>query len=114
MFNPSGNNEQRRDPRISSEFPVRISIGSQITVQGYLKDLSLNSAFIRIKNNIFVKAGDDLGFAIQASPDDADALVEGTARISRIVPGEGLAIYFSKMSDNSLKNLKKLLSKPTA
>jgi len=112
MFNPTGNNDQRRDPRVNSEFPVRISIGSQITVQGYLKDLSLNSAFIRIKNNIFLKTGDELGFAIQASPEDTDALVEGVARISRIVPGEGLAIYFAKIDDNSLKHLKKLLSKP--
>ena len=111
MFNPTENREQRRDPRVNLEFSVRISVGSQITVQGYLKDLSLNSAFITIKNNIFLKTGDEVGFVIQSSPQDAEILMEGLARISRIVPGEGFAIYFSNMDDSSLKNLKKFLQK---
>lgn len=111
MINPIDNKEQRRDPRVISEFPVMISVGSQITVQGHLKDLSLNSAFIKIKNNIFLKSGDEVGFAIQSSPSDADALIEGLACISRIVPGEGFAIYFSKIDEASLKYLKKLLPK---
>lgn len=111
MINPIDNREQRRDPRVISEFPVRISVGTQITVQGQLRDLSLNSAFIRIKNNIFLNTGDEVGFAIQSSPDDVDTLMQGVARISRIVPGEGFAIYFSKMDENSIKCLKKLLQK---
>jgi hypothetical protein len=111
MYNPLGNNEQRRDPRVSLEFPVKISVGTQITVQGQLKDLSLNSAFIKIKNSIFLNSGDEVGFAIFSSPEDEEPIVEGTACISRFVPGEGFAIYFSKMNDDSLKNLKKLLPK---
>ncbi|MBF0503878.1 MAG: PilZ domain-containing protein [Candidatus Omnitrophica bacterium] len=111
MFNPIENYEQRKDPRVSLEFPVRISVGSQITVQGHLKDLSLNSAFIKIKNNIFLKTGDEVGFAILSSPNDTDALMQGSAHISRFVPGEGFAIYFSKMDDASQKYLKKLLPK---
>ena len=99
------------DPRTSLEFPVRISVGSQITVQGQLKDLSLNSAFIKIKSTVFLKAGDEVGFAIQTSPDEEEASIQGLARISRFVPGEGFAIYFSKMDDDSLKCLKKFLPK---
>ena len=110
MFNPIENNEQRRDTRVSLEFPVKISVGSQITVQGHLKDLSLNSAFIRIKSSVFLKSGDEVGFAIQTSPDE-EPVIQGLARISRFVPGEGFAIYFSKMDDSSLKYLKKLLPK---
>jgi len=111
MINPMGNNEQRRDPRVNSEFPVKISVGSQITVQGQLRDLSLNSAFIKIKNNIFLNTGDEVGFAIQSSPEDDTIIMQGSACLSRIVPGEGFAIYFSKMDDESLKYLKKLLPK---
>ena len=106
-----GSNEQRRDQRVSLEFPIKISVGSQITVQGQLKDLSLNSAFIKIKNNIFINTGDEVGFTIQAEPDDDTIVMQGSACISRIVPGEGFAIYFSKMDDDSLKYLKKLLPK---
>ena len=111
MVNPMGSNEQRSNPRVSSELPVKISVGSQLTVQGYLRDLSLNSAFIRIKNNIFLSTGDEVGFSIQPSAEDETIVMQGSACISRIVPGEGFAIYFSKLDDDSLKYLKKLLPK---
>ena len=55
MSNQMGSNDQRGQPRVSIEFPATISIGSQLSVKGQLKDLSLNSAFIRIKNSIFLK-----------------------------------------------------------
>lgn len=108
MLNPIGSNDQRGQPRVSVEFPATISVGSQLTVNGQLKDLSLNSAFIRIKNSIFLNINDEIGFTIQCSANDAD-LVQGLARISRMVPGEGLVIYFTKIDDTSLKNIKKFL-----
>ena len=89
--------------------PARISIGSQLTLNGQLKDLSLKSAFIRIKNNVYFQLNDEVGFAIQRSIDNVEDVIEGVARISRISVGEGLAIYFTRMEESSLKRLKDLL-----
>jgi len=110
MANPVWNNDQRGQPRVNVEFPATISVGSQLTVKGYLKDLSMSSAFIRIKNNIYLNTNDEIGFTIQFSPKDDD-LIEGMARISRMVPGEGFVVYFTKIDDNSLKHIKKLILK---
>jgi len=109
MAYPMGSKEQRKDLRVNSDLPARISIGSQLTVQGRLKDLSLTSAFITIKSSIFLKTGDVVGFAIQASSNNADDLIEGLASVFRIVAGEGLAVYFTKMDESSSDRLKKIL-----
>ncbi len=111
MANQIGNNDQRGQPRISVEFPATISVGSQLTVKGQLKDLSLNSAFVRIKNNIYLNINDEVGITIQCSPDDENEVIQGVARISRIVPGEGFAVYFTNIDEDSLKCVKKLLQK---
>jgi hypothetical protein len=103
--------EQRSQPRVTVEFPVTVSVGSQITVKGMLKDLSLSSAFIRIKNNIYVSINDEIGIVIQLTSSEETDLIQGTARISRMVPGEGFAVYFTKIDDDSMKNIKKILQK---
>ena len=105
------NNDQRGQPRVNVEFPATISVGSQLTVKGQVKDLSANSAFITIKHNIYLQINDEIGIAIQCSPDDDTQVIQGLARISRIVPGEGFAVYFTKINDNSLKYIKKYLQK---
>lgn len=110
MSIPENVNNQRRDSRVSSELPASISIGSQLTLQGQLKDLSLKSAFIRIKHSVYVQLNDEIGFAIQASLGKVEDVIEGKARISRIAGGEGLAIYFTQMEEVSLKRLKELLN----
>jgi hypothetical protein len=104
-------NDQRGQPRVSVDFPATISIGSQLTVKGQMRDLSLNSAFIRIKNIIYLNINDEIGLAVQSSSEDATLLITGQARISRIVPGEGFAVYFTKIDENSVKQIKKLLQK---
>ena len=106
-----GTHDKRSQQRVELEIPVAISVGTQITIKGQLKDLSVNSAFITIKNNIYLNVNDEIGIAIQSSPDDASVLIQGSARISRIVPGEGFAVYFTKLDDDSLKCIKKLLLK---
>jgi len=112
MTNQFPINDQRGQPRVNVEFPATISVGSQISVKGQLKDLSLNSAFVRIKNNIYLNINDEVGITIQLpSNDDTVIEVQGSARISRMVPGEGFAVYFTKMDDDSLKLIKKLLQK---
>ena len=112
MEDEIGNNDQRSQVRVSVEFPATISVGSQLTVKGQLKDLSLSSAFIRIKNNLYLDINDEVGIVIQCSEDDEnEQLIQGMARISRIVPGEGFAVYFTKIDEDSLKYIKKLLPK---
>ena len=101
--------DQRQELRITSELPATVSIGSQVTLQGQLKDLSLKSAFIRLKTSIFLQPQDEIVVAIQRSSSSVDDVIQGLARISRIVAGEGLAIYFTKMDDTSLVRLKELL-----
>lgn len=103
-----GSNDQRGQPRVNVEFPATVSVGSQLTVKGQVKDLSLNSAFIRIKNNLYLSVNDEVGIVIQCSSNEADH-IQGLARISRMVPGEGFVVYFTKIDDNSLKQIKKLV-----
>jgi len=109
-FQP-GSNDQRGQPRVSLELPATISVGSQISIKGHLKDLSLSSAFIRIKNSIYLNVNDEIGITIQCSPNDASELIQGVAHISRIVPGEGFAVYFTKIDEDSIKLIKKFLEK---
>jgi len=103
------NNDQRGQPRVNVELPATISVGSQLTVKGQIKDLSLNSAFITIKQNIYLDINDEIGIAIQCSPDDDTQVIQGLARISRMVPGEGFAVYFTKIDEDSIKHIKKIL-----
>ncbi len=109
MTYPGGPKDLRRDARVSSELPVTISIGTQFSLQGFLKDLSQKSAFIRIRHSVFIQTNDDVGFTIQSSATDPDEVIQGTARVSRIVPGEGFAIYFLKLDDASMTRLRKLV-----
>lgn len=111
MTNQMGNNDQRGQPRVSVEFPATISVGSQLTIKGNLKDLSLNSAFIRIKNSIYLNINDEVGVTIHCPSADSTIQIQGMARISRMVPGEGFVVYFTKIDDESLKHIKKLLQK---
>jgi hypothetical protein len=109
MAYPLKTNEQRQETRIGVELPARVSIGSQLTMQGYLKDLSLKSAFIAMKSKLYLQPNDEIGFAIYRSADDDTDFIQGIGRISRIVVGEGLAIYFTKLDEASTGRLKELL-----
>lgn len=110
MAYPTGSKEQRKDLRVNSELPATISVGSQLTVQGKLKDLSLTSAFISIKSSIFLQNNDEVGFTIQCSGDAQD-LIEGSGYVSRLVPGEGLVVFFTKMDKDSSERLKKIVAR---
>ena len=114
MVNQMGSNDQRGQPRVMLDLPATISVGSQLSVKGQLKDLSLNSAFIKIKNSIYLNVNDEIGISIQCSADDAGVQIQGMARISRIVPGEGFAVYFTQLDDESMNCIKKLFQKTPA
>ncbi len=102
-------NEQRQESRVGLELPAQISVGSQLTIQGKLKDISEKSAFIIMKSSVYLKNNDEVGFSIQCSPDDAEDAIHGLARVSRIAVGDGLAIYFTDMDKASARRLHKLL-----
>lgn len=101
---------QRRYQRFVNTLPVQISIGSQVTLNGQLKDLSLKSAFVIVKNSIYLETNDEIHFSIQSDPDDSSQWVDGTACISRIAKGEGFAIYFTEMDDAAMERLKSLVT----
>jgi hypothetical protein len=104
-----GSNNKRQDPRYTFSYPIQIIIGTQITLQGQLRDLSLKSAFIKIKESIFMQPNDELNFVIRRSVENIEDCVHGQARISRIAVGEGIAIYFTKMDDDSTDRLKQMV-----
>lgn len=101
-------NDQRSEKRVSLELPAQIRIGTQLVLNGTLRDLSLRSAFIVMKSSVYMKLNDEVGFSIARSAGSSAVLVQGWARVSRIVVGEGLAIYFTSMDDTSAGRLKEL------
>ncbi|MBF0330736.1 MAG: PilZ domain-containing protein [Candidatus Omnitrophica bacterium] len=101
--------DQRRDVRVEHKVPVEVNIGSQFTLQGSLKDLSLKSAFITIKASVCFNVNDEIGFTIQAASGKEDDAIKGIARISRLAPGEGFVIYFTRLIGNSEAHLKKIV-----
>ncbi|MEI8012590.1 MAG: PilZ domain-containing protein [Candidatus Omnitrophota bacterium] len=101
--------EQRRELRVGADLPAMISVGTQLTIQGKLKDISLKSAFITMKSTVYLKLNDEVGFSIQCLPDQAAPVIQGLARISRIAIGEGMAIYFTDVDAASTRRLSNLL-----
>ena len=102
-------NNRRENNRIAASRPVEIGIGSQVTIQGQLKDLSAKSAFIRMKSSVFMQLHDELNFLIKSSSGAEDDSFGGVARISRIAAGEGIAIYFTKMDPSDASRLQQLI-----
>ncbi len=103
-------NNNRSAQRFPLVIPIDLIFGTQITLKGQVKDLSAKSLFVNVKSSISMAPHDELDFAIKNLPHDAAAVIEGSARISRVSPGEGIAIYFTKMDDASAAHLKQLVS----
>ena len=102
---------QRQNNRIPSNLPIHLSVGSQLTFQGYLKDISLISAFVRVQNRVYLEPHEELKFSIKRHSGQEDQSIEGRARISRIADGEGIAIYFTQMDQASTERLRQLVTK---
>ena len=102
--------ERRREYRNTIETPIKINVGTQLSVLGQTKDISINSALILIKNNIFLDTNDKITFSFEYSTKGEKLTVEGSAYVSRIIKGEGFAISFTQLTGNSLSNLKKILN----
>lgn len=106
MYQSDPHKNQRQNQRVSVNLTVRISFGSQVTLTGRIRDLSLKSAFIIIKSGVHMQMNDELTFVIDHPSGPTHRGVEGTARISRVSAGDGIAVYFTKLDDESLAQLK--------
>lgn len=100
---------QRHSARVNSNLPIQVSFGSQITLSGQIKDLSLKSAFILLKSSIHMATHDELTFNIENLPFNLQGAIKGNARISRVAPGEGIAVFFTKLDDVSNDLLHRLV-----
>jgi hypothetical protein len=101
-------NNQRQSQRVPVSLPIKLMFGSQITLQGSIKDLSQNSAFVNVRSSaIHMASNDELNFSIEPKP---DVSIVGSARISRVSVGDGIAIYFTKMDKSSITHLQSLLA----
>jgi len=96
--------------RYNIDLFIQISIGSQLSIKGRIKNISLKSALIFSKDRIFLDQNDDLKFKLLLPKNDQELGIEGSARVSRIDPSGGLAIYFTEMDTQSTKKLEELLS----
>jgi hypothetical protein len=103
-------NDQRRERRVGCALQAQISIGSQLSIHGQLKDLSLKSAFIVMKSSLYLQTNDAVTFEFQpVNSNDPSNRIQGEGRISRISAGEGMAIYFTRMEESSTNRLKNFL-----
>ena len=102
-------NNRRQNSRVNSSLPIDIQVDSQITIKGQIRDISDKSAFVILKSGIFLQLNDEFVFLIKITTDNLDKSVTGKARISRIEKGEGIAIYFTQMDDESSLRLRQLL-----
>ena len=100
----------RDTQRFNLSIPIHLIFGSQITLLGQIKDLSLKSAFINVKSSIHMALHDELKFNIANLPGNIDSCIQGSARISRLAVGEGIAIYFTEMDEASSGHLQRLIS----
>ncbi len=100
---------RRKNNRIRSNLPIEIQIDKQITISGELKDLSPKSAFIKVNNSVYMQVNDEFNFTINTAFNDITDQVRGKARISRIKKGEGIAVFFTQMDENSSNSLKQML-----
>ena len=102
-------NNHRTTQRFNFNLPVQLSFGSQITLQGQVKDLSLKSAFINVKGSVHMALNDELTFHIGNPADNGENRIQGSGRISRLAAGEGIAIYFTEMDQASSNRLQQLI-----
>ena len=99
-------NNSRSIQRFSLSGSIDLIFGSQITLKGQIKDISLKSAFIIVKSSIHMAVNDELNFTIERP---SNVLIQGSARISRVSAGEGIGIYFVNMDESSTKHLQQLI-----
>ena len=101
---------QRQVQRVNVNLPIQLNFGTQISLMGSLRDITLKSAFVNIRSSaIHMTTHDELTFTIEQHAENPQGPIQGTARISRVDPGDGIAIYFTKMDESSLSHLQQLV-----
>lgn len=101
---------RRQHYRQNSNNPIELSFGSQVMLQGQLKDISNKSAFIALRSSVYFQQEDSLTFRIPF-PENENLEILGEARISRISPGEGIAIYFINLDAKTTNTLEQFILK---
>jgi len=100
---------RREDRRVASNLPIELKLDAQVTVQAKLKDISPNSAFVQMRESVYMRLNDELKFFIKRVGGDLATGIAGTGRISRIVQGEGIALYFTELDKEASAQLAELL-----
>ncbi|MCA9409430.1 MAG: PilZ domain-containing protein [Candidatus Omnitrophica bacterium] len=106
------NLNRRQNRRVSTNLTIDLQIDQQITIQGRIRNISEKSAFIQMKSSVYMKVNDELDIAIKYLNGDSEQAIKGRARISRLEAGQGIAIYFIKMEEDSIERLQQLVNKP--
>lgn len=109
MLHPESYHNQRINQRVPVNLTVKISFGSQVTLTGRIKDLSLKSAFIMIKGGVHMQLNDEIAFTVESPEGSTLEGFSGMARISRVSAGEGIAVYFVNLDETSMGHLKKMV-----
>ena len=99
-------NERRYVKRIVTEVAIDLKIDSQITVCGNVKNINENGAFIQIKSSVSMRVNDQFEFVIK----NEQGRIAGMVCISRVVPGDGIGVYFLDLDSDSKKNIQILIS----
>ncbi|MDP8212369.1 MAG: PilZ domain-containing protein [Candidatus Zapsychrus exili] len=108
MVNAKGLHEKRQHQRFKIEFPIQINIGAQLSLEGKLRDISTKGAFIVMNTGLYLNTNDEIGFTIYTDSSD-EKVIKGMACISRIYPGKGFAVYFTKMNCDLKQYLNRLV-----
>lgn len=102
--------DKRKEQRVGIVAKIKISIGTQLTVEGQIKDITLTSVFVSMRNNIYLNSNDTIQYEFETTVEGKPYVFKGNAYVTRIVKGEGFVISFSGMDDVSLNNLKRVLN----
>jgi len=100
---------RRQERRVSANLAVELKVDSQVTVTGTLKDLSPRSAFVQMRESVYMRLHDELQFFIQRAGGDLTRGIRGRGRITRIAEGEGIAIHFTDLEKSSVAHLEQVL-----
>ena len=100
---------RRKERRVNSSLPVELKIDEQVTVTGMLKNISPRSAFVQLRESVYMQMHDELQFFIKRAGNDASRTIRGRGRVTRIAAGEGIGIYFLDLEKSSVPQLEEIL-----
>lgn len=82
-----------------------------MTILAHVRDISLKSVFVPMKNSFYIQKNAVIDFSIKEISQNEEDVIKGSGVISRIAENEGIAILFIQMKEDSLNHLKNLVEK---